>query len=159
MSLPPSSHSQLDPSLTSDIHTLIAPFSSLSIESHVVEQIVELEASRELKEKEFLFNDEVYISAARVVRKRQRTFWALRHVEEVIRKSDNTTSWLCGLCKEVGRVQLYSSTSTTWMGEHLIKRHNLSKITTQNSLSSVSQNNSTTPTIIDNAPSPFIAIT
>ena len=45
------------------------------------------------------------------------------------------------------------------MGEHLIKRHNLSKITTQSSLSSVTQNDSTTPAIIDNAPSPFIAIT
>ena len=85
MSSPQSSHSQLDPSLTSDVHTLIAPFSSLSIESHGVEQVVESEASRELKEGEFLLNDEVYISAARVVRKRQRTFWAFRHGEEVIR--------------------------------------------------------------------------
>ncbi len=57
MSSPQSSHSQLDPSLTSDVHTLIAPFSSLSIESHREEQVVESGASRKLKEGEFLLND------------------------------------------------------------------------------------------------------
>ena len=70
MSSPQSSHSQLDLSLTPGVHTLIAPFSSLSIESHRKERIVESGTSRALKEGEFLLNDEVYVSTARVVRKR-----------------------------------------------------------------------------------------
>lgn len=156
MSSPKSSHSQFDPSLTSDVHTLITSFSSLSIESHGEKQ---WRAKRELKEGEFLLNDEVYISATRVIRKRQYTFSIFAYSEEVIRKSDNTTSWLCGLYKKVERIQLYSSTSTAWMGKHLIKRHNLSSTIAQSSSSLVSQTKSTTPAIVDNARSPFIATT
>lgn len=80
--------------------------------------------------------------------------------EEIIKKSDNTMSWLCGLCKEVGKIHLYSSTSTAWMDEHLTKRHNLSKpTTTESHLSLASQIESTSPVIKGNTRSPFIAIT
>ena len=113
MSSPPEpSHSQIDPSLTSAVSTLISSFSALSIESHREEEVVESGASKVLKEGEFLLDNEVHISATQVVKRKQRTFWAFAHGEEVIQKSDNTTSWLCGLYKDVGRIKLYSSTST-----------------------------------------------
>lgn len=70
MSSSQSSHSQLDLSLIFDLHMLIAPFFSLFIKSHKVEQVVELEASRELKEQEFLLNNKLYISAACIIKKR-----------------------------------------------------------------------------------------
>ena len=156
MSSPQLSRSQLDPSLTSGVHSLIAPFSSLSIESHRDKEVVQSRAVTIPRQWEFLLQDDVYFSAAQVVRKRQRTFWAFAHGEEIIKK----WIWLCGLCKEVGKIQLYSSTSTAWMGEHLTKRHNLSKPTTTGSHSSLaSQIESTTPVIKENARSPFIPIT
>lgn len=139
---------------------LIAPFSSLSIESHRNEELFQPRAVTIPREGEFLLHDEVYFSAAQVVRKRQRTFWAFANGEGIIKMSDNTMSLLCGLCKEVGKIQLYSSTSTAWMGEHMTKRHNLSKPTTTESHSSLaSQIESTSPVIKGNTRLPFIAIT
>lgn len=160
MSSPPqTSHSQIDPSLTSAVSTLIPPFSALSIEPHREEGVVESRASKILEEGEFLLDNEVYISTSQVVKRKQRTFWAFAHGEEVIRKSNNTTSWLCGLCKDAGRIKLYSSTSTAWMGDHLIKIHKLSKATTQSSSSQAPQIQSTTSDAQDNARSLFIPIT
>ena len=52
------------------------------------------------------------------------------------------------MCKEEGRVKLYSSTA--WIGKHLIKIHKLSKATTQDSSSQASQAESTTPGVKDN---------
>lgn len=74
---------------------------------------VESRALKVLKQGGFLLDDEVYISASQVVKRIHRTFWGFAHGEEVIRKSDKTKSWLCGLCKEEGRVKLYPSTSTS----------------------------------------------
>ena len=74
MSLPQSSHSQLDLLPTLDVYMLIAPFFSLSIESHREEEVVQ---SREVKipeEREFLLNNEEYISTTQVTWKRQCTF-------------------------------------------------------------------------------------
>lgn len=76
--------SQLDPPLTSGVHTLIAPLSSLSIESHREEEVVQSGAVKMTIEGELL-NDEVYISAAQVVRKMQRIFCAFVYGEEIIR--------------------------------------------------------------------------
>lgn len=71
MSSPQSSHSQLDPSPTSGEHSLIAPFSSLSIESHKDKEVVQSRAvTIPSRERELLLHDEVYFSAAQVVRKR-----------------------------------------------------------------------------------------
>lgn len=57
-------------------------------------------------------------------------------------------SRLCSLCKEVGKIQLYSSTSTAWIGKHLMKRHNLSKpTTTESHLSLAPHIESTTPVV------------
>lgn len=49
---------------------LIAPFFSLFIESYRVEQVVNLKISRKFKKKKFLLNDEIYISATHVVKKK-----------------------------------------------------------------------------------------
>ena len=74
------------------------------------------------------------------MRKIQRTFWAFTHGEEIIKNLDNTMNCLYGLCKEEGKIQLYSSTSTVWISKHLIKEHNLSKPTiTKSNLSLASQ--------------------
>lgn len=70
MSSPQSPHSQLDPSLTSGEHSLIAPFSSLSIESHKDKEVVQSRAVTIPRERELLLHDEIYFSAAQVVRKR-----------------------------------------------------------------------------------------
>ena len=59
MSSPP--HSQIDPSLTSAVYTLISPFSALSIGSRREEEVVESGMSKVLKEGEFLLENEVYI--------------------------------------------------------------------------------------------------
>lgn len=56
-------------SLNSGVHPLIAPFSSLSIDSQREEEIVQAGAVKIPKEGEFFLNDEVYMSAAQVVRK------------------------------------------------------------------------------------------
>lgn len=66
-----------------------------------------------LKKEEFLLYDKVYFSIAQVVRKKQCTFWIFVHDKKIIKKSDNTMSWLCGLYKEVGKIQFYSSISIT----------------------------------------------
>lgn len=156
MTSPPQpSHSQIDPSLSSAVSTLISPFSALSIESHRQEEIVESGATKILKEGEFLLDNEVYFSTSQVVKKKQRTFWAFAHGEEIIQKSDNTTSWLCGLCKDAGIIKLYSSTSTAWMGEHLTKIHKLSKATTQSSSSQATRIQSSTSDAKDNVRSPL----
>ena len=118
MSSPPqTSYSHIDPSLTSAVSTLIPPFYALSIEPHREEGVVESRASKVLKEGGFLLDNEVYMSTSQVVKRKQRRFWAFAHCEEIIRKSDKTTSWLCGLCKDAGRIKLYSSISTAWMGD------------------------------------------
>ena len=54
MSSPQSSGSQLDPSLTSGVNTLIAPFPSLSIEPHREEEVVQVRAVKTPKERKFL---------------------------------------------------------------------------------------------------------
>ena len=84
MSSPPEpSHSQIDPSLTSAVSTLISSFSALSIESHREEEVVESGASKVLKEGAFLLDNEVHISATQVVKRKQRTFWAFAHGEVI----------------------------------------------------------------------------
>lgn len=54
----------------SAVSTLISPFSALSIESHREEEAIESRALKVLKRGEFLLDDEVYISALQVVKKR-----------------------------------------------------------------------------------------
>ena len=56
MSSPQSSRSQLDSSLTSGVYTLIAPYSSLSIESHREEEVVQSGAVKIPKDGECLLN-------------------------------------------------------------------------------------------------------
>lgn len=74
------------------MYTLIAPFSSLSIDSDREEEVVEAGAVKIPKEGEFLLNDKVYMSAAQVVRKRQRTFY------DMIETNEYLMAWKrCGL--------------------------------------------------------------
>lgn len=77
-----------------------------------------------LKKEEFLLYDKIYFFITQVVRKRQYTFWVFVHGKKIIKKLDNTMSWLCSLYKEVGKIQLYSFTSIAWMGKYLTKRYN-----------------------------------
>ena len=54
--------------------TLISLFFALSFQSHRKEEVVKSGVSKILKEGDFLLDNEVYISAAQVVKRKQRTF-------------------------------------------------------------------------------------
>lgn len=93
------------------------------------------------------------------MRKKQYIFWVFIYSEEIIKKSDNTISWLYGLCKEMGKIQLYFSILTAWIGKNLTKRYNLSKsITIKSYLSLTSQIEFASPVIKQNIQLPFITI-
>ena len=81
----------------------------------------------ELLPDERLLNGEVYFSVKAVTKKRQRTFWGFRHGEEIVRKHDKITCWLCGFCNAVDVIKIFSATSTVWIGDHLIKKHQQQK--------------------------------
>lgn len=83
-----------------------------------------------LKEKRFLLHNKIYFFAAQVVRKKQHIFWVFVHGKKIIKKSNNTINQLYGLYKEVGKTQSYFSISIAWIGKHLTKKYNLSKLTT-----------------------------
>ncbi len=70
----------------------ISLFSVLSIEYSWKKERVELRTSKVLKERKFLLNQGIYISADHLVEKKQYTFWAFAYGEKVNLKSDNTTS-------------------------------------------------------------------
>ena len=84
MSSPPElSRSQISPSFTSTMSTLISPFFALFIESHRAEQVVKPRASKVSRERELLLDNEVYISIPQVVKKKQLSFWTFANGEEL----------------------------------------------------------------------------
>ena len=113
---------------------LVGPLASLSIKETIVEpvtKIVEGEADYELLPGERLLNGEVYLSVISVSKKRHRTFWGFQHGEEIIRKHDGISCWLCSFCKAVNINKIFSAASTVWIGSHLRKRHQQQKPSSQ----------------------------
>ncbi len=83
---------------------LIGPLTTLSIKDTTVEpvtEIVEGEADYKLLPVERLLNGEVYLSFTSVSKKRHRTFWGFQRGEEIIRKHDGISCWLCSFCEAV----------------------------------------------------------
>ena len=81
------------------------------------------EADHVLLPGERLLNGEVYLSVTSVSIKRHRTFWGFQHGEEIIRKHDGISCWLCSFCEAVDVTKIFSTTSTVWIGNHLRKKH------------------------------------
>ena len=94
-------------SVNDDNSDLVGPLTSLSIKETVKE-----EADHELFQGERLLNGEVYLSVTTVSKKQHRTFWGFQHGEEIIRKHDGISFWLCSFCEAVDVTIIFSATST-----------------------------------------------
>ena len=117
-------------SVNDDNSDLVGPLASLSIKktnSGPTTETVKGEADHVLLPGERLLNGEVYLSVTSVSKKRHRTFWGFQHGEEIIRKHDGISCWLCSFCEAVDVTKIFSTTSTVWIGNHLRKKHQQQK--------------------------------
>ncbi len=80
----------------------------------------------------------MYLSVTSLSKNRHRTFWGFQHREEIIRKHDEIACWLCNFCEAVNVTEIFSATSTVWIGSHLRKRHQQQKPLSQDRAASSS---------------------
>ncbi len=101
---------------------MVGPLASLSIKETLKEG-----ADHELFPGDRLLNGRVYLSVTTVSKKRHQTYWGFQHCEEIIRKHEGISCWLCSFCKAVDVTKIISAASNVWIGNHLRKRHQQQK--------------------------------